>query len=101
EARSSPGRSPAAVRGTARTSSRRARRGTWCLSRTDITETGRGRREGPRAGRGMRETRAMTKHSTGTREEWLAARLGLLGAEKEHTHRSDDLARRRQELLDH
>jgi len=40
----------------------------------------------------------MTKHSTGTREEWLAARLDLLGAEKEHTRRSDDLARRRQEL---
>jgi predicted dithiol-disulfide oxidoreductase (DUF899 family) len=40
----------------------------------------------------------MTKHKTGTREEWLAARLELLKAEKEHTHRSDELARRRQEL---
>ena len=40
----------------------------------------------------------MTKHRTGTREEWLAARLDLLQAEKEHTRRSDDLARRRQEL---
>src|SRR5580765_1565649 len=40
----------------------------------------------------------MTKHNTGTREQWLAARLELLKAEKEHTHRSDELARRRQEL---
>jgi predicted dithiol-disulfide oxidoreductase (DUF899 family) len=40
----------------------------------------------------------MTTHRTGTREEWLAARLPLLEAEKEHTRRSDELARRRQEL---
>jgi predicted dithiol-disulfide oxidoreductase (DUF899 family) len=40
----------------------------------------------------------MTKHMTGTREEWLAARLGLLKDEKELTRRSDELARRRQEL---
>jgi predicted dithiol-disulfide oxidoreductase (DUF899 family) len=40
----------------------------------------------------------MTKHLTGTREEWLAARLELLAAEKELTRRSDELARRRQEL---
>ena len=40
----------------------------------------------------------MTRHLTGTREEWLAARLELLEAEKEHTRRGDDLARRRQEL---
>ena len=40
----------------------------------------------------------MTKHRTGTREEWLAARLELLQAEKEHTRRSDELTRRRQEL---
>src|SRR5512134_2849451 len=45
-----------------------------------------------------RENRAMTKHMTGTRKEWLAARLKLLKAEKELTRRSDDLARRRQEL---
>jgi len=37
-------------------------------------------------------------HRTGTREEWLAARLELLEAEKELTRRSDELARRRQEL---
>ena len=40
----------------------------------------------------------MTKHITGTRKEWLAARLELLKAEKELTRRSDELARRRQEL---
>jgi predicted dithiol-disulfide oxidoreductase (DUF899 family) len=40
----------------------------------------------------------MTKHKIGTREEWLAARLALLGEEKEHTRRSDELAQRRQEL---
>ena len=42
--------------------------------------------------------RKMTDHKTGTREEWLAARLELLEAEKELTRRSDELARRRQEL---
>jgi predicted dithiol-disulfide oxidoreductase (DUF899 family) len=41
---------------------------------------------------------AMTDHKTGTREEWLAARLELLEAEKELTRRGDELARRRQEL---
>ncbi|MGD0288084.1 MAG: thioredoxin family protein [Candidatus Binataceae bacterium] len=40
----------------------------------------------------------MTKHMIGTREEWLTARLGLLKEEKELTRRSDELARRRQEL---
>ena len=40
----------------------------------------------------------MTKHRTGTRDEWLAARLELLQAEKEHTRRGDELAKRRQEL---
>jgi predicted dithiol-disulfide oxidoreductase (DUF899 family) len=40
----------------------------------------------------------MTRHMTGTREEWLAARLALLKEEKELTRRSDELARRRQEL---
>jgi predicted dithiol-disulfide oxidoreductase (DUF899 family) len=40
----------------------------------------------------------MTKHMTGTRKEWLAARLELLEAEKDLTRRSDELARRRQEL---
>src|SRR5689334_22231034 len=45
-----------------------------------------------------REIRAMTKHMTGTREQWTAARFELLKAEKELTRRSDELARRRQEL---
>jgi predicted dithiol-disulfide oxidoreductase (DUF899 family) len=40
----------------------------------------------------------MTDHRTGTQEEWLAARLELLEAEKEHTRRGDELARQRQEL---
>jgi predicted dithiol-disulfide oxidoreductase (DUF899 family) len=40
----------------------------------------------------------MTDHRTGTREEWLAARLELLAAEKEQTRRGDELARRRQDL---
>jgi predicted dithiol-disulfide oxidoreductase (DUF899 family) len=40
----------------------------------------------------------MTKHKTGTREEWLKARLQLLDAEKQLTGRSDELAERRREL---
>jgi predicted dithiol-disulfide oxidoreductase (DUF899 family) len=40
----------------------------------------------------------MTNHATGTREEWLAARLDLLEAEKALTRRSDELARQRQAL---
>ncbi len=40
----------------------------------------------------------MPNHKTGTREEWLAARLKLLDEEKELTRRSDELVRRRQEL---
>lgn len=40
----------------------------------------------------------MTTHTIGTREEWLAARIELLKAEKELTHRSDELARQRQAL---
>jgi predicted dithiol-disulfide oxidoreductase (DUF899 family) len=40
----------------------------------------------------------MTNHTTGTRDEWLAARRELLQAEKELTRRSDELARRRQAL---
>ncbi len=40
----------------------------------------------------------MTSHRTGTREEWLSARLELLEAEKELTRRGDELSQRRQEL---
>jgi predicted dithiol-disulfide oxidoreductase (DUF899 family) len=40
----------------------------------------------------------MTGHATGTREEWIAARVALLDAEKEFTRRGDELARQRQAL---
>ena len=40
----------------------------------------------------------MASHTTGTREEWRQARIELLAAEKEHTRRGDELARRRREL---
>ena len=40
----------------------------------------------------------MTTHTTGTRKQWLAARLELLEAEKELTRQSDALAQKRQEL---
>jgi predicted dithiol-disulfide oxidoreductase (DUF899 family) len=40
----------------------------------------------------------MSGHRTGSREEWLAARLELLAAEKELTRRGDELARRRRDL---
>src|SRR5262249_2824601 len=45
-----------------------------------------------------KERKTMTTHKTGTREQWLTARLELLEAEKELTRRSDELALRRQEL---
>ena len=38
------------------------------------------------------------KHEVVSRSEWLAARKKLLAAEKEHTHRGDELAKQRQEL---
>src|SRR5215471_13371421 len=45
------------------------------------------------------ETQKQTAgHTTWTRKEWMAARLELLKAEKEHTRRSDELARQRREL---
>src|SRR2546421_10190522 len=40
----------------------------------------------------------MTEHKVGTREDWLAARTALLAGEEELTHRSDELARKRQAL---
>ena len=40
----------------------------------------------------------MAKHKTGTRKEWLAARLELLKEEKELTRRSDEVAQHRQDL---
>src|SRR5688572_9993414 len=46
----------------------------------------------------IRRRETMTDHKTGTREQWLAARLKLLEAEKEHTRRGDDLTQQRQAL---
>lgn len=40
----------------------------------------------------------MARHVTGTREEWLAARLELLKAEKELARHRDEVARRRRQL---
>jgi predicted dithiol-disulfide oxidoreductase (DUF899 family) len=40
----------------------------------------------------------MTTHKTGTREQWLKARIELLEAEKELTRRGDELTQRRQDL---
>ncbi len=40
----------------------------------------------------------MTKHRIGTRQDWLAARLELLDAEKQLTRRGDELAQQRQAL---
>ena len=40
----------------------------------------------------------MTRHTIATRKEWLAARLDLLDAEKDHVRRSDELAQQRQAL---
>jgi predicted dithiol-disulfide oxidoreductase (DUF899 family) len=40
----------------------------------------------------------MTTHTTGTRDEWLAARMALLETEKQLTRFSDEVARQRQAL---
>ena len=40
----------------------------------------------------------MTTHETGTREQWMRARLALLEAEKDLTRRGDEIARQRQQL---
>jgi predicted dithiol-disulfide oxidoreductase (DUF899 family) len=40
----------------------------------------------------------MTTHATGSRKEWLTARLELLEAEKALTRRGDELAQQRQQL---
>jgi predicted dithiol-disulfide oxidoreductase (DUF899 family) len=40
----------------------------------------------------------MNTHMTGTRQDWLKARIELLAAEKEHTRRSDQLVQQRQQL---
>jgi hypothetical protein len=41
---------------------------------------------------GMKDNSGAVQHKVGTREEWLAARLDLLKAEKEHARRGDELA---------
>jgi predicted dithiol-disulfide oxidoreductase (DUF899 family) len=40
----------------------------------------------------------LAEHRVGTQEEWQTAREELLMREKEHTRRSDELARQPQEL---
>jgi predicted dithiol-disulfide oxidoreductase (DUF899 family) len=46
----------------------------------------------------IKTIRGIEDHKVVSREEWLAARVDLLKAEKELTRRSDDVARKRQEL---
>lgn len=46
----------------------------------------------------MTEDKARADFTTGTREEWIAGRLELLRAEKDHTRQADELARRRRQL---
>ncbi len=41
---------------------------------------------------------SLVPHRVGTRDEWRTERLELLAEEKQLTRRSDELARRRQEL---
>ena len=69
-------------------------------SRTHATDVRRHRCRGQASccRKTTRRRETMTDHKTGTREEWLAARLELLEAEKALTRRSDELARQRQEL---
>src|SRR6516164_6614097 len=55
-------------------------------------------RPGRRDERTPSERETMTTHMTGTRNEWLAARIELLKAEKDLTRQSDEVARQRQEL---
>jgi predicted dithiol-disulfide oxidoreductase (DUF899 family) len=46
----------------------------------------------------MENKHTTAEHPIGTSEDWLAARLKLLEAEKELTHLSDEVARKRQDL---
>src|SRR5437016_4308572 len=46
----------------------------------------------------MTDTQTNTNHKIVSREEWVTARKQLLEEEKELTHRSDEVARKRQEL---
>src|SRR5213594_4363126 len=72
--------------------------GEWRHESSPVQDADRNGRERTMKDTGRTEREAMTTHMTGTREEWLVARLELLEAEKELTRRSDELARRRQEL---
>src|SRR5215831_14847920 len=46
----------------------------------------------------MNTVKELETPKVASRDEWLRARLDLLKAEKEHTRRSDELARQRQEM---
>ena len=46
----------------------------------------------------MAETQETPKHTTGTREEWLAAREELAKLEKEHGERNEEIKKKRLEL---
>ena len=46
----------------------------------------------------MEKQKIIAKHKTGTREEWLEARLKLLKEEKELTRLGDEVTKKRQEL---
>src|ERR687896_551992 len=48
--------------------------------------------------RDVKERSTMTTHTTGTRSEWLTARLALLEAEKDLTRRRHEVGGRRQAL---
>src|SRR5256712_3132085 len=61
--------------------------------RETMAETTTSRRRAPSSSSSRKPS-----HKTGTRKEWLAARLELLEAEKALTRHSDELARQRQEL---
>src|SRR3954451_4720250 len=50
------------------------------------------------SGSDYRKESRMSDHEVVDREEWAAAREALLAREKEHTRRSDELARQRREL---
>jgi predicted dithiol-disulfide oxidoreductase (DUF899 family) len=52
----------------------------------------------PKSDEGEKTMTTQTMHRTGTREEWVRARLELLKAEKELSRRIDELAQQRQEL---
>src|SRR5262249_23736823 len=70
------------------------RRWRWRSSSPEFSSPSRRRRSpvSPKRCNDRKERKRMTKHRTGTREEWLAARLEFLEAGKELTPRGDKLA---------